>query len=253
MGPVAAASLAFALVSCGPGPGRGGPAVTITAPVDGSTVAVGEAVDISGVATAGAGVAWMELYVNGRIVRTYEAFEEISLSLPVKLSWIPIVEGDAVLSIVAYDTDVAASEPAVVTLHVVCNDPPCLPTVAAQGTEVTLPMSALLDLDSGAVSDTDDEGVADLWWRAGLEGAAIVGMHGMMLADLGVGDGLPTAADCFSTPLTAPSIQTPLLQSGYRLCFNTTEGNLAALYVEDIQVPGAHNLVLSFVTWQEAP
>jgi len=252
--PVTVFILLVALTSCGSGPRGRAPTVTIDEPATEVTMEVGEPLQISYTATARAGVAWTEMYVNDRVVRSHDVpGPNPPSTVSVSHTWSPVAEGDVTIRIVAHDTDLAASEPAVLTVHVQCTALSCEAPVVTQATGLTLPMSSLLDLDTGAVCDQSTSEDADLWWKAGLEGAAISGMHGVMLADLGVGEGLPEPGACFSAAVSEPSIQTPLLQPGHRLCFSTTDGNLAAVYVEELNVPGDHDLVLSFVTWQESP
>jgi hypothetical protein len=73
-------------------------------------------------------------------------------------------------------------------------------------------------------------------------------MNNMMFADMGVGARVPAYQSCSSASMTESAIYVPALQAGTRLCFNTTEGNLAAVRVDEIQ--DDYDMVVSFITWE---
>jgi hypothetical protein len=113
--------LVVAVLACGPTSGEeeGALSVVITAPGSGASVTVGQEVQISSTATAGAGVARVELSINGQVVRSDAPPSGSPTSFPVSQPWTPAAAGDVTVSVVAYDVDEAASEPATITLRVV--------------------------------------------------------------------------------------------------------------------------------------
>jgi hypothetical protein len=70
-------------------------------------------------AVADAGVARVELSINGQVVRTDAPPSGNPTTFSVAQPWIPVAEGDVTVSVVAYDTKEAASAAAVITLRVV--------------------------------------------------------------------------------------------------------------------------------------
>ena len=59
---------------------------------------------------------------------------------------------------------------------------------------------------------------------------------------------LPSFYGCSIQAKAEVAIYIPTLQAGTRLCFNTTDGNLAGFRVDEIQPD--HDLVISYVTWE---
>jgi len=106
-------------LSCGPVETATAPTIAISAPATGTTVTVGETVQIVSTANASAGVARVELLVNGQVVRTDSPPTENPTSFAVSQPWIPVVEGSETVSVVAYDAKDKASDPATITVNVV--------------------------------------------------------------------------------------------------------------------------------------
>jgi len=116
---LAVALLAAAVLACGPSPGSGGgPSVTITSLPEGTTVSVGQAVEIASQATAGAGVARVELSVNGVAVRSDAPPSGNPTLFSIAQPWVPETEGLVTIGVVAYDVEGAASEMATIRLQV---------------------------------------------------------------------------------------------------------------------------------------
>jgi len=116
---LAVALLAAAVLACGPSPGSGGgPSVTITSPPEGTTVEVGQAVEIASQATAGAGVVRVELSVNGVAVRSDAPPSGNPTVFSIAQPWVPETEGMVTIGVVAYDVEGAASEMATIRLQV---------------------------------------------------------------------------------------------------------------------------------------
>ena len=126
--------------------------------------------------------------------------------------------------------------------------PPCPPPVVADDSGVTYPLAAYLDFDTGTIGSFNNE--SDVLWQLS-GGFRIIGMNGMRFANVGLGGGVPSYVGCSTSSRTETAIYTPSLQNGTRLCFNTTDGNLAGLYVEQIQPDDS--LLISFVTWEGSP
>jgi len=111
--------LMVASLACGPISPAAAPTITITEPATGTTVAVGETVQIVSSVDAPAGVARVELAVNGQVVRTDSPPAENPASFAVSQPWIPVAEGQVTVSVVAYDAKGQKSEPATISLAVV--------------------------------------------------------------------------------------------------------------------------------------
>jgi hypothetical protein len=111
--------LVLAGLACGPTTGEGAPSITITSPVSGSTVTVGEEVQIVSMAAADAGVARVDLSISGQMVRADSPPSGNPTTFSVSQAWTPAVEGQVMVSVVAYDTEGTPSEPAAITLQVV--------------------------------------------------------------------------------------------------------------------------------------
>ena len=125
-------------LACGPAGllGQGQPSVTISEPASGTIITVGEEVDIVSTAEASSGVARVDLLVNGQVVRSDSPPEGTPSTFPLVQSWTPATTGDVTISVIAYDTDGAASEPAAVTLTVAASEGAAEPTEEA-GTDET--------------------------------------------------------------------------------------------------------------------
>jgi hypothetical protein len=116
---IALIGLMVTILACGPGPaGETGPSVTITSPASGTSVAVGEEVQIVSTVAADAGVDRVELSVNGQVVRTDTPPEGNPTTFSVAQPWTPVAEGQVNVAVTAYDTEGTASEPATLTLEV---------------------------------------------------------------------------------------------------------------------------------------
>jgi hypothetical protein len=135
----AIAPLMLAALACGPlgGGGGAGPTIAISSPASETAVTVGAEVAITSAATADAGVARVELSVNGQVVHTDAPPSGNPTSFSVVQTWTPAVEGEVTISVVAYDAQEQASEPAAITLRVVAVVAEVTPTavedVAAPG------------------------------------------------------------------------------------------------------------------------
>lgn len=102
----------------GGGGEEGAPSITITSPASGTTVQVGEEVQILSTAAADKGVARVELLVNGQLVRSDTPPEGSPTTFTIAQPWTPVAEGQVTVSVIAYDAEGAASEPATITLQV---------------------------------------------------------------------------------------------------------------------------------------
>jgi hypothetical protein len=128
--------------------------------------------------------------------------------------------------------------------------PPCAPPVVAQGSGLTMALGECIDLDSRVVEPLSP-GSEMLWQKPGGT-LVLLAVNGTTWANVGLGGSVPSYVGCSSTPRTATGgVSVPTLQAGTRLCLDTTDGNLAGLYVDEIQ-PDDH-LVISFVTWEGTP
>jgi hypothetical protein len=101
---LAAVFLALAVLACGPVSDGEPPGVTILSPAGGATVMVGEAVEIVSEVVADAGVVRVELLVNDQLVREDAPLDGNPATFAVIQAWTPEVEGEARVSVVAYDT-----------------------------------------------------------------------------------------------------------------------------------------------------
>ena len=111
--------LMTAVLACGPSSeGESGPSVTITSPASGASATVGQETQIVSTIAADAGVDRVELSVNGQVVRTDSPPEGNPTTFSVAQPWTPVAEGQVNVSVVAYDTEGTASEPATITLQV---------------------------------------------------------------------------------------------------------------------------------------
>jgi hypothetical protein len=110
--------LVGAALACGPTGGRT-VTVVINAPASGSTVGVGQEVLIDSTATAEAGVAWVELTVDGAVLRRDSPPSGNPTAFRVSQPWAPGTEGQAIITVVASDTEGNLSEVVSITLQVV--------------------------------------------------------------------------------------------------------------------------------------
>jgi hypothetical protein len=126
--------------------------------------------------------------------------------------------------------------------------PPCPPPILAQGS-VTMVLGNGLDLDTGTVGALS--GDSDLMWQKPVS-LLLRAVNGMSFGTLAVGPSVPSYTTCDSLVKNAfGGVPVPTLTVGTLLCYNTTEGNLAGIRVDEIQAD--EDIVLSFVTWDETP
>jgi hypothetical protein len=127
--------------------------------------------------------------------------------------------------------------------------PPCPPSIVAQGS-VTMVLGNGLDLDAGTVGPLD--GDSDLMSLKPID-LELRAMNGMSFGILAVGPSIPSYTTCESMAKNAyGSVVVPTtLTVGTLLCYNTTEGNLAGIRVDEIQAD--EDIVLSFITWDGTP
>lgn len=128
--------------------------------------------------------------------------------------------------------------------------PPCPPPVLAQGS-VTIILGHCLDLDSGTVGPLDAD--SELLWQKPGGTLFLRAVNSTSFGVAGaVGPSVPSYTFCESMAKTATGgVPVPTLTIGTLLCYNTTEGNLAGIRVDEIQAD--EDIVLSFVTWDETP
>jgi hypothetical protein len=117
---LAVAFLVAAALACSTAPNGGAISVTITSPGDGGTVVVGQAVMIDSAVTAAAGVDRVDLSVDGQVVRHDTPPEGSPTEFRVSQLWTPTSEGQATITVVAYDTNEASGR-ATITLQVVAS------------------------------------------------------------------------------------------------------------------------------------
>ena len=116
---VAIVFLVAAVLACGPTAGGGAVTVVINSPGSGSSVAVGQEALIDSTATASAGIARVELAVNGVVERRDLPPTGNPATFRVSQPWTPSSLGQVTVSVVAYDVDGASSEAATIVLQVV--------------------------------------------------------------------------------------------------------------------------------------
>ena len=109
-----------AVLACCPTPEAKVISVVINSPTGGSTVTVGQEVLIDSTATAAAGVGWVDLSVDGQVVRHDTPPDDGPTTFRVVQSWTPVSEGQVTVYVVAYDTQ-RASDQASITLQVVAS------------------------------------------------------------------------------------------------------------------------------------
>lgn len=104
-------------LACGP-TGGGALSIAITSPASGSTVTVGQEVQVVSTAVADDGIARVELLVNGQVVRSDFPPSGNPTTFSISQSWTPVAEGQVTISTIAYDVNNAPSDPAVISLQV---------------------------------------------------------------------------------------------------------------------------------------
>jgi hypothetical protein len=129
---VAAVFLFTAALACSPACG-GGVSVVINSPPSGSAVVVGQEVQIDSTATADAGVARVDLAINGAVVRRDSPPSGNPTTFRIAQGWTPDSEGQVTVSVVAYDVNGNASAQQVLTLQVVASGA-VVPTAAPGAT-----------------------------------------------------------------------------------------------------------------------
>ncbi|MGD8457593.1 MAG: hypothetical protein PVF83_14515 [Anaerolineales bacterium] len=115
-------ALAIIVISLACGPGStsdaGKPTVEINSPVNGSSVYLGVELYIVSTSHAQSGISKVELGINGQ-----QLIADAPLGNPethvANMSWVPLVEGAAVISVIAYDAQGNASDPALITVQVI--------------------------------------------------------------------------------------------------------------------------------------
>jgi hypothetical protein len=112
--------LIAAVLACCPAPEAKAISVTINSPTDWSTVAVGQEVLIDSTVTAAVGVSRVDLSVDGRVVRQDVPPEGNPTTFRVVQPWAPASEGQATITVAAYDTQ-GTSGQAMITLQVVAS------------------------------------------------------------------------------------------------------------------------------------
>lgn len=100
---------------------RGAPSVTITSPPSGSVVIVGQEVQIVSTAAADAGIARVDLLINGQVIRSDMPPSGNPSPFSIAQSWTPAAEGEVTVSVIAYDTAGASSAPAAILLRAVAS------------------------------------------------------------------------------------------------------------------------------------
>lgn len=146
-------SIIALLVGVGCGSGGSIPTVSITTPPSGSSVTLGETVEVQASATDtdGDGIARIDLQVDGSVVQTSEAPGGAQASYSALLAWTPAVSAPVTLSVVAYRADGTASDPASITLNIL-NEDGSMDEPAVE--EEADPESSEPDADSGGTGGT---------------------------------------------------------------------------------------------------
>lgn len=107
-------------VACEIGGGPSKPTIVITAPTSDAEFEEGEEVTVLSSANDAAGIARVELYVDGELYRTDSSpSPEGEESLAMAQTWVAEEPGTHTLSVIAYNVDGADSEPWAVTVRVV--------------------------------------------------------------------------------------------------------------------------------------
>ena len=113
--------LLAAILACGPTSATKAVTVVINGPPSGSAVTVGQDVLVDSTATANAGIARVELAVNGTVVRRDIPPSGNPTTFRVSQPWTPAAEGQVTISVVAFDVNGNSSDAATITLQVVAS------------------------------------------------------------------------------------------------------------------------------------
>jgi hypothetical protein len=115
-------ALILAGLACGLGSEAAQPSITIIYPAGGSTLKAGGPLEILSTASAQAGVARVELTINGQVVHVANAPAGNPTTFAAIQPWTPDVEGEMSISVVAYDTKGQASPPATIRVQVTAQE-----------------------------------------------------------------------------------------------------------------------------------
>ena len=194
--------------------GGGGPSVEITSPPNGTTAEVGQAVDISSTSESDAGIARVELLVDGEVVREDSAPEGNPTSFRLVQSWVPPAEGEVRVSVVAYDVDGQASDVATITLRVAAGAAEVTPTPVedVETGDCTLNASFVTDITIPDDTQTAPGAPFVKGWRIENTGTCGCGIFGVTFLDQAppTWRGWTTACGCSSRrPVSCGSRTTP--------------------------------------------
>jgi hypothetical protein len=114
---LASAFVFLASLACSPRDGTA-PSITITGPASGSSVNVGEAVEIVSMSVADEGVERVDLFVNGERVRYDEPPSGNPTTFSIAQPWTPGEAGEVTIGVVVFDTAGQESEQVEITLVV---------------------------------------------------------------------------------------------------------------------------------------
>lgn len=149
-------ALLLAGLACGIGAETAQPSIIINYPAGGSTFKMGEPLEILSTASAGAGVARVELIINGQIVHVVNAPEGHPTTFAAIQPWTPSAEGEISVSVVAYDTKGQASSPATIRVQVVTQEVAATRTLAPEPTFTSTPVPPTIEsctYDASFVTD----------------------------------------------------------------------------------------------------
>jgi hypothetical protein len=107
------------VLACAPLSGAGGPSVEITSPASGTRVELGQEVEITSTSSADAGIARVELYVDGDLVREDEPPSGNPETFRLVQQWLAERQGEVRVAVVAYDAQGESSSEAAIALSVV--------------------------------------------------------------------------------------------------------------------------------------
>lgn len=112
--------LLIVTLACGPGSSSkvSKPTVEINSPANGANVYLGVELFIVSTSYAQNGISKVELGINGQSL-TADAPVGNPETYVANMSWVPLVEGAAVISVVAFDTQGNSSDPALITVQVI--------------------------------------------------------------------------------------------------------------------------------------
>jgi len=112
-------TLILAGLSCGTKIEKATPSITINLPSSGSTLKVGETIEIVSTASGEAGIAQVELSIDGQVVNIATPPRGNPTTFAAIQTWRPDAEGEVRVTVVAHDVDGKESEPASIELVVV--------------------------------------------------------------------------------------------------------------------------------------